>query len=89
MNNGTRNGYEDVEEIVDPDGVMALISRRRSHGTLTVGLFKTFERDGLKEKTNFFGARQIAAVRRVLAIAEVRMAKLEAEAVAANGARSR
>ena len=89
MNNGIRNGYEDIEEIVDPDGVMGLISRRRSKGTLTIALFKVFERDGVKEKTNFFGARQIAAVRRVLAIAEVRMAKLEAEAVAANGARSR
>jgi hypothetical protein len=85
MNNGIRNGYEDIEEIVDPDGVMGLISRRRSNGALTIALFKVFERDGVKEKTNFFGLRQLAAVRRVLALAEVRLAKLEAE----NTARSR
>jgi hypothetical protein len=85
MNNGIRNGYEDIEEIVDPDGVMGLISRRRSNGALTIGIFKVFERDGTKEKTNFFGVRHLAAVRRVLAIAEVRLAKLEAE----NAARSR
>lgn len=79
MNNGIRNGYEDIEEITDPDGVIGLISRRRSNGALTIGLFKVYERDGVNEKTNFFGSRHLAAVRRVLAIAEVRLAKLEAE----------
>jgi hypothetical protein len=84
-NNGVRNGYEDIEEITDPDGVIALISRRRSNGTLTIALFKIFERDGVKEKTNFFGSRHLPAVRRVLAIAETRLAKLES----ATEARSR
>ena len=79
MNNGIRNGYEDIEEIADPDGVIGLISRRRSNGALTIGLFKVFQRDGVNEKTNFFNLRHLAAVRRVLAIAEVRLAKLEAE----------
>ena len=78
MSNPIRNGYEDVEEIHDPDGVVAVISRRRSNGALSLGLFKTFERDGIKEKTNFLNSRHLPAVRRVLDIAEARMAKLEA-----------
>jgi hypothetical protein len=72
-----RNGYEDIEEISDPDGVVVVISRRRSNGALSIGVFKAFERDGIKEKTNFFNSRHLAAVRRVLDIAEVRLAKLE------------
>lgn len=77
MNHGIRNGYEDIDEISDPDGVIAVISRRRSNGVLSVGIFKTFERDGVQERTNFFGARHFAAVRRVLEAAEGRMTKLE------------
>jgi hypothetical protein len=73
----SRNGYEDVEEIHDPDGVVGVISRRRSNGALSIAIFKTFERDGTVEKTNFLSARHFAGVRRVLAIAEERIAKLE------------
>lgn len=78
MSNGIRNGYEDIEEISDPDGVIAVISRRRSNGALSVGIFKVFERDGTKEKTNFLNSRHFPAVRRVLDIAEARIKKLEA-----------
>ena len=78
MGNGIRNGYEDIEEINDPDGVVGVISRRRSNGALSIALFKTFDRDGVKEKTNFLSARHFAGVRRVLDIAEARILKLEA-----------
>lgn len=71
-------GYEDVEEIHDPDGVVAVISRRKYNGTLSLAIFKVFERDGVPERTNFLGSRQLAGVRRVLDIAQDRMAKLEA-----------
>lgn len=80
MNNGIRNGYEDLEEITDPDGVVAVISRRKSNGALSVGVFKMFERDGTVEKTNFFNSRHFAGIRRVLEIAEVRIKKIEAAA---------
>ncbi len=73
-----RNGYEDIEEVSDPDGVVAVISRRRSNGALSVGIFKIFERDGVKEKTNFLNSRHFSAVRRVLDIVEKKIAKLEA-----------
>jgi hypothetical protein len=72
-----KNGYEDIEEIADPDGVVAVISRRRSNGALSVGIFKVFERDGVKEKTNFLNMRHFAGLRRVLEIVEARMRKLE------------
>jgi hypothetical protein len=78
MSQGIRNGYDDIEEISDPDGVVAVISRRRSNGALSVGLFKVFERDGVKEKTNFLNSRHFAAARRVLDRVEDRMKKLEA-----------
>lgn len=73
-----RNGYEDIEEIADPDGVVAVISRRRSNGVLSVAFFKTFERDGVVERTNFVNARHFPAVRRVLDIVEQRLVTLEA-----------
>ena len=76
---GIRNGYEDIEEISDPDGVVAIISRRRSNGALSVAVFKIYERDGSVEKTNFFNERHFPGVRRVLDIAERRIAKLEGE----------
>jgi len=72
-----KTGYEDIEEITDPDGVVGVISRRRSNGALSIALFKTFDRDGVTEKSNFLSARHFAAVRRVLDIAEVRIARLE------------
>lgn len=77
-----RNGYEDVEEIADPDGVVAVISRRRSNGILSIAIFKVFERDGNTERTNFFNARHLPAVRRVLEIAEQRLAVVDASSPA-------
>lgn len=74
---GPRTGYDDIDEISDPDGVVALISKRRSNGALSLAIFRVYERDGEKEKTTFFSPKHIAAVRRVLDIAETKMAKLE------------
>jgi hypothetical protein len=74
-----RTGYDDVDEISDPDGVVALISRRRSTGSLSVAIFRVYERDGVKEKTAFLGPKQLPALRRVIDIAEKRIERLEAE----------
>lgn len=76
MADSTRNGYEDVAEIEDPDGVIAVISRRRSNGALSVAFFKRFERDGVKEKTNFLNPAHFPGLRRVLALVEKRIATL-------------
>ena len=74
---GHRSGYDDVEQITDPDGVVAVISRRRSNGALSIAIFRTFERDGVQERTSFLSAKHFAGVRRVVDIAEKRMEKLE------------
>ena len=73
----SRTGYEDIEEINDPDGVVGILSRRRSNGAVSIALFKVFDRDGIREKTTFLSARHFAGIRRVLDIAEARSAKLE------------
>lgn len=73
-----RSGFEDVEQIADPDGVVAVITRHKPTGTLSVAIFKTFVRDGEPERTNFFRIKHFAAVRRVLETAEKRLAILEA-----------
>lgn len=72
-----RQGYEDVDEVRDPDGIVAVVTRRLSHGTFTIGLFKEFKRDGVQERTNFFELKHLPAIRRVLAIVEERVRKLE------------
>lgn len=72
------HGYEDIDEVKDPDGVVAVVSRRRSTGALTVGFFKEFERNGIRERTSFFEVKHFAAVRRILSVVEERMRRLGA-----------
>jgi hypothetical protein len=74
-----RSGYEDVERIEDPDGIVAVISRRRSNGHLTLALFKTYRRDDAIERTSFFGSEFVPAAHRVLDLASRRMEKLREE----------
>lgn len=79
----TRTGFEDCGEIHDPDGVVAVLSRRRSNGAVTAGFFKVFERDGSKEKTNFIPVKLFPALTRVMVLAAERIAELEATPVSA------
>jgi len=73
------NSYEDYDIIRDPDGIIAVISRRVSNNTFTIAVFLTYQRDGAEERTVFFSPKYIPAVRRVLDIAEARVKKLEAD----------
>jgi hypothetical protein len=75
-----RSGFEDLDEIRGHDGVTAVISRRLSNNSLSVGIFKVFTRDGseVTEKTSFWNSRHIAAVREVLDRVEVRIKEIEA-----------
>lgn len=84
----SRNGYEDVDTIRDAGGIVAVISRRKSNGQLSFGLFKVFDRDGDEEKTAFMPRRHTDAIRRLLPIVERRMDELEdhaREAARSNG----
>jgi len=80
MSTPTHQGYEDYDTIRDPEGIVGIISRRIAHNTFSVALFRVYERDGQEERTLFFGRKHFAAARRVLDLAEARIAKLEAEA---------
>ncbi len=74
----TRSGYEDVgEPIRDPEGVIAILSRRRSNGQLSVAVMKEFDRDGQTERTSFMQRRHIDAAIRVLTIARDEMDRME------------
>jgi hypothetical protein len=73
------SAFEDVDLIRDPDGIVGVISRRVGRNQFSLGIFKVFQRDGAEELTTYFGAKYLPAVRRVLELAEARMAKLEAD----------
>jgi hypothetical protein len=63
-----RENYEEVDVLRDPDGVVAVITRR-TIGEETYHSFaikKEFERDGKIERTSYLNRRHSAAVRRLL-----------------------
>lgn len=45
--------FEDLDVLRDSHGLMAIISRRKSNGVITFGVFKEFERDGKLMRTGF------------------------------------
>lgn len=77
--NETRSGYEDVDEIVDVDGVVAIMSRRKATGAVSFMLAKIYERDGKPERTSFMQRKHIEAARRVLDLVEAKMNEIEAK----------
>jgi hypothetical protein len=79
-----RSGYEELDRIVDPDGVVAIISGRvNGPPSVSIGLFKLFERDGEQAKTGFLNINQVDAAHRVLDLAGARAKVLLAERVKA------
>ena len=72
----TRTGFEDIGTIEDPDGVVAVLSRRKSSGAVTAAFFKVFERDGSREKTNFLPVSLFPALQRVMVLVEAKIASL-------------
>lgn len=47
------SGFIDVDMLEDANGLIAIISQRRSNGTMTMAVFKKFDRDGKVERTSF------------------------------------
>jgi hypothetical protein len=75
-----RSGYEELDRIKDPEGVVAIISGRlNGPPSVSIGLFKIFERDGEQAKTGFLNINQIDAAHRVLDLACERAKVLLAE----------
>lgn len=76
-----KSGYEAVDQIEDPDGIVAIISSRVSGPPkFTIGIFKKFNRDDEEVKTSFFDIRQCDAVIRVLEKAKAAAEKHTADA---------
>jgi heme exporter protein D len=69
-NGGNRGPYVDLDTLKSADGIIGIISQRRSTGVLTFAVFKEFERDGILEKSSFvpenMGASYLAMVHLVL-----------------------
>lgn len=85
-----KSGYAVIDQLEDPDGVIAIISSRvrpsgatRHPPIITIGLFKRFTRDNDPDnKTSFMNINQVAAAHRILDRAEARAKELLAEATA-------
>ena len=83
-----RSGYQEVDWIRDPDGILVIISRRLGGPPIhSVSVFKVFMRDGVSEKSTFWSPNLYEAVLRALSIAIPRARELEATAMAEYGSR--
>lgn len=50
---GKDRGFVDIDVLRNADGIIAIISQRRSNGAYTIAVMKEFERDGMTERTQF------------------------------------
>ncbi len=75
--------YVDLEVLRDADGLIAVISQRRSHGALTFGLFREYDRDGdgQMQRTAFFHAKYAPGVIAMAKLALERITALQGDAV--------
>lgn len=89
--NGSHQGasYTDIDEIVDVDGVVAVISERKKGSILSVAFFKEFTRDGNTERSAFLQRRHLDAVERLIPQVRDRMDAYVDRQKAAERAQSR
>lgn len=73
------SGFVDVDTLRDANGLVAIISQRRSNGSMTLGVFKEFERDGRTERTSFIPEPLFAAYNEICKLAQERIAKIHAD----------
>ena len=73
------SGFDDIDRLTDTHGLVAVISRRRSNGIMTFAIFKTFERDGRTEQTNFIPEPLFDAYDALVKLVRERIAHLRAE----------
>lgn len=91
---GPLPGFIDLDTLRDANGIVAIISQRRSNGTLTFGVFKEFERDGRMDRTSFIPELLGEAYEQMVKLARERIAQIKSDLappppVAVAGARSR
>jgi hypothetical protein len=82
-------GFLDIDTLRDAYGIIAVISKRMSNGTMTFAVFKEFERDGKVCRTSFIpelmGEQAESMVRKArMRIAEIREDEVRKAAVTTN-----
>lgn len=83
--NTVRGGYQEVETLDDPGGARAIISQRVGHpNVFTVAFFRTFERDGQRERTSFFAVEHFDSLRRMIDTSQKRIDELKNQSKSAN-----
>ena|SRR5688572_33461240 len=75
-------GFVDLDRIEDANGLLAIISQRKSNGVLTFAIFKTFERDGERQRTSFIPKQMADAYRQILDLTVERMQQIEEQGTA-------
>jgi hypothetical protein len=73
------SGFIDIDELRDAHGLVAVVSQRRSNGTITIGVFKEFDRDGRMERTAFIPEALFAAYNAISKLAQERVAEIRAK----------
>ena len=66
-------GYQEVEDIRDPDGITIVITERIDTGHLSFRILKEYENHGEVKTTSYLGRRHIPAIRRLLQLLEDRL----------------
>ena len=84
----SRDDYPEVEVFREPDGIIAVVTRKAGTNYLGFSFQKEFERDGKIVRTAFLNRRHIASVRRLIARVEEYL-DAESERVAAASASKR
>ena len=75
---GRPSTFVEVDKLKNADGLVAIISKRRSNGTYTFGIFKEFDRDGGTERTAFIPELLFASYRALVDLAIERVSRLRA-----------
>jgi hypothetical protein len=77
-------GFNDLDCLKNADGIIAIISQRRSTGVITIAVMKEFERDGIIERTQFISENLFESYQDMLqrAIDRVRAIRAQGQASA-------
>ncbi len=77
--------YTDLARLSNADGLIAIISQRRSTGVITFAIMKEFERYGAKETTSFVPENLHQSYLDLLVLVGERIAKIRKEGVQSTG----
>lgn len=68
--------YIDLDTLRNADGIISIISQRRTNGVITFALFKEFERDRRTDRTSFFGEYLIKSYAEMVELTSQRIVEI-------------